>query len=415
MLPQRKSTKPAVATRLPALDEQDPVETATITRSRARETPKPVDASSKSVTSMLPPSATGRSRSIRETPQTRQTSQQSSNPSSRRSSLAKPSDRDAFKTPGKPVTAQEPKKVPAVGQSSMHRRSMSQQAGHTPKSSISSLPSRTPSQRHSSLRVPKPAFSAMQQHYSPKKKPSTLSLNESSSQEPEFDYDVNQFQNLQVELTQLHMIHRTTANVQQQWEQSARESFQTRFNDLCTRHIELKEIAHQQRTLFNQLALVEWCQGVPSTHVAEKVQQASRNIADIRSLLEPEGKYTRVLEVFQSWFARARQIESSRGADTIETRNRDLAFIEGIGDGWKAEAMVLERELTYCLRELKGFGEIRAVSSLGRILSLHKTLVSNLLEELDVVQWIEHETMVHESTWMEQTIDKLSSNVSDNI
>ena len=77
--------------------------------------------------------------------------------------------------------------------------------------------------------------------------------------------------------------------------------------------------------------------------------------------------------------------------------------------------MVLERELTYLLRELKAFGEIRATSSLGRILSLHKTLVSNLMEELDVIQWIENETLAYEGTLLEQKINKLSSSVKQKL
>ena len=414
MLPQRVITKPSASTNVPSLDELD-TGAGPLTRSKLRQSLKPLGTQKASATSMLPPSTIGRSRSTRETPQTRQASQQSSQPSSRTSSLAGLSSQGTLKMPAKPAVINDPGKIPAVSQSSMHRRSVSQQVGETPKSNISTFSSKTPSLRQSSMKATKPVFSAMQQHYSPKKKSSPLASKEITTPETTLEGDASDISGLHVELSQLHLMHRSATNVQLQWEESAKESFQNRFNDLYMRHIELKEIAHQQRTLLNQLALVEWCQGIPSASVAEKVQQVSRNIADIRSLLEPEGKYSRVLEVFGSWFARARQIESLRNTDTVIIQRRDLTFIDGIGDGWKAEAMVLERELTYCLRELKGFGEIRAVSSLGRILSLHRTLVSNLLEELDVVQWIENEIIEHEGRWMEQTINKLSSNVSNNI
>ena len=314
-----------------------------------------------------------------------------------------------------PVIIDDQKKARLDKQTLMHPKSVSQRASQMPKALTSTLPSKMASLQNPSVKATRPAFSAVQQHYPPSKKSVSVASVDNVKPMTTMEGDYDKFSDLSVELTQLHMLHRTAAGVQQQWKDSARKSFQHQFDDLCMRHVELKEIAHQQRTLLNQLALVEWCQGIPSSHVAEKVQQVSRNIADIRALLEPDGKYVRVLEIFESWFARAQEILGLREKDIVSTQRQDLKFIDGIGDGWKAEAMVLERELTYCLRELKAFGEIRAVSSLGRILSLHKTLVLNLLEELDVVQWIENDIMEHEGLWMERTINDLSSNVNSNI
>ena len=414
MLPQRTIVKPPTIASKTDLDDHDAV-AAPLTRSKARESLKPLDVGKGRTTLMPPPRTVNMPRSTKEPHQIRQASQPTSGSLSRMSSSAKALDQDGSETSAKPRATPKVMEMPAITQDSKHRWSRSQQIGEAPLSNVSKLPSLAPPLRQSSLKVSKPAFSAMQQHYSPKKKLSPLAPNEPSTAAKASDSDYIESANLQVELSQLHMMHRSAASVQCQWEQSAKNICQSRFNELCVRHIELKEIAHQQRTLLNQLALVEWCQGVPSAHIAEKVQQVSRNIADIRSLLEPEGKYSRVLGIFQSWFARARQVESSRDAHNDSFKGEDLVFIEGIGDGWKAEAMVLERELTYFLRELKAFGEIRAVSSLGRILSLHRTLVSNLLEELDVIQWIENETMLREGMLVEQTISKLSSNVSKKI
>lgn len=217
-----------------------------------------------------------------------------------------------------------------------------------------------------------------------------------------------------MDLAQLHLLHRSAAIVQAQWERSAQEAFQHRFDALCERHSELKEIAHQQQTLINQLALVHWSQGKSGTQTADKVQLLSRNLSDVCNLLDVEGKYTRILKIFESWFTQALDIRGQREAKAA-TAERSLSFIEGIGDGWKAEAMVLERELTYCLRDLKGFGTVRHTSSLGRILSLYDKMVVSLLEELDVIQWIENAIMVQETSWVESTVHKLASNVSNDI
>ena len=254
----------------------------------------------------------------------------------------------------------------------------------------------------------------MQQKFIPKKPNKSRPVSPSSQTSREEDIPSADIFHLQMELAQLHLLHRSAAPVQAQWEHSARETFRNRFDALCERHVELKEIAHQQQTLINQLALVQWSQGKSGARITEKVQLLARNISDICKLLDIDGKYTRILEIFESWFTRALDIRGQREVKAAKA-GMNLNFNEGIGDGWKAEAMVLERELTYCLRDITGFGTVRPTSSLGRILSLNSKMIVSLLEELDVIQWIENEIMVQETVWVGSTIHKLASNVSDDI
>lgn len=77
--------------------------------------------------------------------------------------------------------------------------------------------------------------------------------------------------------------------------------------------------------------------------------------------------------------------------------------------------MVLERELTYSARDLDSFGEVQETSSLCRILSMYRNLLFGLLEELDIIQWIENEIMTQDTLWIESTIHNLASKVSDDI
>lgn len=294
---------------------------------------------------------------------------------------------------------------------SYHGRSLSQQVRST---ATSDLPhSKPPPQRQSSMH-PRPAFSAMQQHFSPKKNiqpdPFTVCPQPANKDEiPSADIF-----HLQMELAQLHLLHRSALSVQVKWEKSAKESFEDLFSALYERHSELREIAHQQQTLINQLSLVQWSQGRSSTQITEKVQLLSGNVSDICNLLDPEGKYTHILEIFESWFAQALRVRGRRESNGTKM-GRDLDFIEGIGDGWKAEAMVLERELTYSARDLESFGEVRSTSSLCRLLSLYRKLMTGLLEELDLIQWIENKIMTQETSWIESTIHSLASNVSEDI
>ena len=217
-----------------------------------------------------------------------------------------------------------------------------------------------------------------------------------------------------MELAQLHLMHRSANTIQTQWERSARSYLEKRIDALSERHKELREIANQQQQLINQLALVQWSHGKAGAQVAENVALLSRTIAEVCSLLEPEGKYSRILAVFESWFAQALEKRQRRQSGPDRERAA-IDFIEGIGDGWKAETMVLERELTYFKRDLKAFGSVEPNSSLGRVRSLYSKLILNLVEELDITQWIENQITIQETSWVEGTIEKLASDVGNDI
>ena len=61
MLPQRAIVNPSSATNMPVLDEVE-CESMPLTRAKVRQSSKPLDIHARSVTSMLPPSTTGRPR-----------------------------------------------------------------------------------------------------------------------------------------------------------------------------------------------------------------------------------------------------------------------------------------------------------------------------------------------------------------
>ena len=292
-------------------------------------------------------------------------------------------------------------------------RSSSQQVRPTATSGY--LQSKILPQRQSSMKALRPTPSDIQYHLSPKKTvladSSTLSSSQSTCRDATPSGDIF---HLQMDLAQLHLLHRSLFPVQMQWEKSARVLLEHQFSALYERHIELKEVAHQQQTLMNQFSLVQWSQGRSGPQIAEKVHLLSQNVSDICSLLDLDGKQSHILKIFESWFTQALRVRGQRESNSQKS-GRNLEFVEGIGDGWKAEAMVLERELTYSARDLEGFGEVSSISGLARLLSTYRKLVSGLLEELDLIQWIENEIMAQEASWIERTIRDLASNVSDNI
>lgn len=129
-------------------------------------------------------------------------------------------------------------------------------------------------------------------------------------------------------------------------------------------------------------------------------------------MVEEGGKFAKVVGVWDVWLEGVERVRAARGGKGGEV---EVEMIEGIGDGWKAEAMVLERELGYCARELEGFGNVKEGSGLGRLLAAWRGLVKGLLEELDVLQWIEGEVMVEETGWVERKIRELGTGLDGGI
>lgn len=154
--------------------------------------------------------------------------------------------------------------------------------------------------------------------------------------------------------------------------------------------------------------------------VGERVERLSRNGGEVMRMVEREGdgKYARVVGVWDVWFEGVERVRAARrggGGAKVGEVEGEVEMIEGIGDGWKAEAMVLERELGYCARELEGFGNVKEGSGLGRLLGAWRRLVKGLLEELDVLQWIEGAVMVEEARWVESKIRELGTGLNGGI
>ena len=289
-----------------------------------------------------------------------------------------------------------------------HGRSSSKQlsASHTP--SLNLLPPRQDQ---------RPAFSTLQQHFSPKKsnKAPTASFFAPVSSKQELDgKSLSEIARLQMELTQLYLLHRNSTATQAQWEKSAERSLQRRFERLSRQHVELKEIACESQALINQSALLLWCRQSSDAEIAEKLQLLSRCILDIGSMLNSESKLEDALRLFEAWFDRVSRIQNSRRC-LDHAVGLSLDFVESIGDGWTAEVDRLNKRLSSLSRELDSLGEVRKESSVSRVLVMLKSIVSNLLVELELIRSIEHEVMTQETSWVQDMIEGLTKEVDKDL
>lgn len=267
------------------------------------------------------------------------------------------------------------------------------------------------SSRKTSARDQRPPFSALKQHFSPKK--SLKAPTTSFSAQPKGNTHTTStevFQS-QIELMQLYLLHRSAAEVLVQWQQSADQSMKNRFTLFCKRQFNFQCYVRSQQASINQSALLAWCEDASNVELAQNVQLFSRNILELYRLVDSGGKYVSVLRQFESWFTSACYLQDSRKYTRALRQSPD--FIEGIGDDWKAEIAVLERKLATCSRQLRSIRKPQENSALGHVLSAFQTMVANLMDELDVIQRIEKDVLAQEISRIERQVEDLVKSDAD--
>lgn len=120
-------------------------------------------------------------------------------------------------------------------------------------------------------------------------------------------------------------------------------------------------------------------------------------------MLEEGSKYERVISSFETWFTDAQRTRSSRCAGKAE-----LEFVEGMGDGWKADVAHWERKLRASARELQSLGEPRQGNRVARVVALLRGAVEGMVEELGVVKAVERDVVVAEARWVEGEVAKIA-------
>lgn len=292
---------------------------------------------------------------------------------------------------------------PALTEASQrHSRSRTQQL-----LDVTTLPSAEVATRKTSTTHPqRPPFSTLQRHFSPKKslKGAIAPVHAQPTTKHGGSHELSSENvRIQTELTQLHILLHPAVEVQKQWERSAKKRLQSHFGHLRGRHIQLKEHAQSHQATVNRSALVAWCDDLPSLKVAEKLQLLSHSIQEISALIESEGRYTRILNSFELWFARACRIRDLRDRPSDST-GQGLEFIESIGDDWKIEIAGLEMKLSSCSRELRNLGKLQGSSTLAHFLLSFQRAVTNFLDELSIIRAIESDLMTQEISEIEAMI-----------
>ncbi|KJZ78928.1 hypothetical protein HIM_01701 [Hirsutella minnesotensis 3608] len=273
----------------------------------------------------------------------------------------------------------------------------------------------------------RPAFTTLQQHYSPAKtsgpKPltSTFLAPPSPSKLPANVAATVETSKLQAELLQLHLLHRDAAPIEAQWRASAREQLGRRFDAL---HGSRKELAARERAGVerdNLLALRRWGEA-GARGLEERVQLLADILSGIWALSEPGGRYGRTVRHFERWASRVREVEQARVSRerTDVTRNIDSLFIDRLDASWTDECASMARRLQGWRSQLDSIDDytasprsssddgsaepdaVRDSPNLERMLAGSRSLIEDMLVELDIMEDVQREAFAREDEWVQR-------------
>lgn len=215
----------------------------------------------------------------------------------------------------------------------------------------------------------------------------------------------------QVELLQLHLLHRSSERTTREWRQSARSKIERRFIEVQRYDEEVREVEQQGRESRNLRALRKWAdEESRGLGVEEKVSSLSGSVQGILDLTEEGGTCASLQEVFALWVAQVRHVWTSREqADTdADDFEEDLAFVEALDDVWEGQAEASVRKLVALQRELRLLGSAEAGSSLQQVLSSCKALVDETLEEVRLMRAIQRSVVESERCWVKATLASIA-------
>jgi hypothetical protein len=265
--------------------------------------------------------------------------------------------------------------------------------------------------KEDTTKAARPAFSTLQQHFTPRK---TGKAPTSTFLHPAPASGANalpsEIINIQSELLQLHLLHATSAKVGHQWQQSAKRSLHKKFEEVACLHQAMLEYERTGREEKNLQALLEWSTGISSLGLVEYIQILSGPLHELPSLLESGGRFERLADEFERWTLRVEHIWSARTSSMPS--EGDLGSIEGLDDSWKAENAALIRKVTSFARDLEQVRQPSVGSSIASIVDTCRSLLEGLSDELQLMQATEIDVVSKEKEWIEVRLQAITRDVS---
>ncbi|KAF2199622.1 hypothetical protein GQ43DRAFT_375817, partial [Delitschia confertaspora ATCC 74209] len=256
-----------------------------------------------------------------------------------------------------------------------------------------------------SKRQARPAFSTLQQHFTPRKtgKAPTSTFLHPPAPDPAHCSLPPEITGLQTQLLQLNLLHESSVPTDKDWHRSAKERLHGKFDEVATMYQVMRDNERQALEQTNIKALREWSSGNSSFGMVEHIQLVSGPLHEVPSLLGAGGRFSKLFDEFSRWLTWVEEIWSAR-----KDADRNLGSAEGLGVSWNLENAALMRKLTAFSRDLDRLTQPVSGSSIARIVSTCKTLVGGMLDELHTMQVIERGVVAREREWVEEELKSIA-------
>jgi hypothetical protein len=300
-------------------------------------------------------------------------------------------------------------------------RTGSTRLGHTRTgSSIASMQSISgglqlpgPSRPTSMLLPPgsRPAFSTLQQHYSPLKsrgpKPASSSLIHPATIETPSGVTL-ETSFLQTHLLQLSILHTSFHPTYAEWCASTRHTMRRKFAEVAARLEITQDREREVRGRSNAAALGIWGGG-PDGSLGENVQTLATVLQDLDILCDEKGgKVAATVAGFTGWFEAVRELWSLR-AQVEEGGDGEAAmeFVDGLGAAWRHEVASLIRRLGGLRSLMDSLEKPQADSTVAEVVDCVGEILRGAIEELDIMTKIEKIVGEQEKAWVDARLDRV--------
>jgi hypothetical protein len=257
----------------------------------------------------------------------------------------------------------------------------------------------------------RPAFSTLQQHFTPKKAnkaPTSTFLHPP----PVSTTDIlpPEAVSLQTELLQLQLLHENAEHVARDWEVSAKRNLRHKFEEVASLHHVTLEQERAGQEQENLQAWLQWARSSPSHCEEQHIEYLSGPLHELPSLIEPGGRVWRLVDTFSRWMSLAEEIRTARQSGTGD--ESEARTISGLDDSWKAEhTAVLRKVMTFLQALDELYHPTHHGSSIHSIFNSCRALLDGLRDELFTMQAIEAETVAMEKDWVESRLNRIASGV----
>ncbi|KAI9675789.1 MAG: hypothetical protein M1829_003214 [Trizodia sp. TS-e1964] len=263
-----------------------------------------------------------------------------------------------------------------------------------------------------SLKPQRPAFSTLQQHFTPRKPSahnrktsgSLHSLVYSTANNPVSSENAH----LQTELLHLHILHRSVAPVLQQWYNSAEEQIRRRFELISNKSSKLRIIEQRDQEQKNLRAVREWALNKRELGLAEKVQLLGLLIQEINTTSSTGGKFIRVLREFERWVANVEETWHVRSLKIPDKAELDI--IASLDSTWRSEIAGLMRRAEQNLKDIAVLGPALEESGIATLLDRCKLAAESMVAELKRMEQVENIVMQRERVFLKELIQVVMSN-----